>query len=175
MKLDPLHDKPRDVLPLSRVDYTLPFCFLLSLSPSYSHSSHLPDRKIKPKWRSAANCKAVEHGCQTTVKRGWGGVTWKRRKRALYPLSLWVVISLSRYTVAESTENKYNHTTNTVHILGASLHGSLLGTCNTLQPTLDPRVGKPGPVTAFQVSDHLLSVQIVSSAMRQWRLISVIY
>ena len=38
MKLDPLHEKPRDVLPLSRVDYTLPLCFLLSLSPSYSHS-----------------------------------------------------------------------------------------------------------------------------------------
>ena len=44
-----LGDKPRDVLSLSRAKYIPLLCFLLSLSPSYSHGSHLPDRKMKQK------------------------------------------------------------------------------------------------------------------------------
>ena len=74
MKLDPLSDKPRDVLSLSRVDSTVPLWFLFSLFPSSLLRSHLPDRKIKQKGRGAANCKAIRCGCQTTgecgVRRG---------------------------------------------------------------------------------------------------------
>lgn len=64
-------DKPRDALSLSGVSYIL-LCFLLFLSPSYSHGSHLPDRKMKQNCRGVANCKVVKCACQTAGGMGVG-------------------------------------------------------------------------------------------------------